>query len=385
MNKTGLLYCILIILTSCNNPNIIDKEEIETINLSELLNLKVSSKLLSDFASDFEYIRPEAKPGSYLSMIGISYIGPQFVILWEKRTSQLLAFHRDGKFMGGLGKKGPGPDEYLSLQEVFVLPNISEIHISDFKRNRILRYGYDLKLIGEVKINPVPATMHIYQNKYYLCAYSDKDLKENGGKDLIVRDPITLKELQVLWERNDKSLSQSADIDNIKKCWFFEKQDTLFYARQISSKINIYKLFNDKIVPVFTLNYDLPTNDASSIMPVFLNQIMFFQDYLLFGFQKDNQNYSGYYNLETKKLYNFEIINDLDKGLNFFPMGNCADGGYYSDDLKIQYFNEFWKSRQMNSSYTNLKCKYPARENWLKNTIPKSQEDNSWIMVIQQY
>jgi len=382
MKISTILYSSLIILTSCNNLSKIDEKEVETINLSELSNLKVTSKLLSDFASDFEYFRPEAKPGSYFNMMGISYIGPEFVILWEKRTSQLFAFQRDGKFIGKLGNRGPGPNDYLSFRDVFILSIIREIHVPDFKRNRILRYGFDLNFIGEVKMNPFPATMHLYQNKYYLCAYRDDDLKNNGGNDLIVRDPVTLKELKVLRKREDPASFQNADIDNVNNCWFLEKHDTLFYARLISGKINIYEISDDKLKPAYTVIFPTDDNVNPNIMTSFLNQIMFFQDYLLVGIQKNNRTYSGYYDLKTKELYNFQIINDLDKGLDFIPMGSCADYGYYSDDLKLHYFNEFWLSKQTNSAYNNLKSKFPDRENWLKNTIPKSLEDNPWIMII---
>jgi len=123
-------------------------------------------------------------------------------------------------------------------------------------------------------------------------------------------------------------------------------------------------------------------NDNPNIMPPFLNQIMFFQDYLLLGFQKNNQSCTGYYDLVTREIYNFQIINDLDKGLDFIPMGSCADHGYYSDDLKLQYFNEFWHSKQTDNAYNNLKSKFPDREYWLKNSIPRSLDDNPWIMII---
>jgi hypothetical protein len=129
MKISRILYIFLIILTSCNNLNKIQEQEVETINLSDLPDLKVTSKLLSDFANDFEYFRPEAKPGSYFTMMGISYIGPRFVILWDKRTSQLFAFQRDGKFIGKLGNQGPGPDDYLSFREIHVINSIKEIHI----------------------------------------------------------------------------------------------------------------------------------------------------------------------------------------------------------------------------------------------------------------
>ena len=381
MNKSRLLLLFLIIATSCDNPTNKNYDVIKIINISEIFTLKVTSKLLSDFASDFEYIRPEAKPGSYFNMMGISYIGPKFVILWEKTTSQLYAFNRDGKFINTLGQKGSGPDEYFSLPEVYVIPNIEEIHLVDSKRKRILRYGFDFKLIGEIKLNIVPAAMYVYQDKYYICAYYDNELKKNEGNDLIVRDPITFKELKVISKRKDEDFVQSSETNYFKTRWIFAKQDTLFYARMNSNGINIYKILNDKVELAFILINKSTTEDQNR-MPLFLNQIMFFNDYLMLGFQRDNQTYTGYFNLKTKKLYNFNIINDFDNGPNFYPMGDCADRGYYSDDLKLQYFLDFWKSKEASNSYNNLLIKFPLREKWLRETIQQSQEDNPWIMIV---
>jgi hypothetical protein len=385
MTKTILFCTILIILKSCNSSEIKVKKAIGQIDISEIFNLKIQNKYLSEFAGDFEYFRPEAKPGSYFSMMGISYIGSEFVILWEKRTSQLYAFRRDGKFIGELGKKGQGPNEYLTVRDVFVFPHIKELHLSDFKRKRILRYGFDLKYLGELKLNPFPLKMHIYKDKYYLCAYSDKDLKENGGNDLILRDPVSLNELKVLWERNNIASVQISETDFINNAWFIDKQDSLYFARKILNNINIYKIVNDKLELSLILHDNSATTENSFKLTQFLNHILFFNDYLLLGFQKDNQTYTGYYNLRSKKLSNFKIINDFDKGPDFFPMGQCADKGFYSDDIKLQYFSEFWKTVATTSPYNTLKSKFPEREKWLRETIPKSQDDNPWIMIIQPH
>jgi hypothetical protein len=385
MRKTTfILLLVSLILTNCNNSGTDGKVGVETINVTEIFNLSQKKINLSEIADDFEYFRPEAKPGSYFSLMGISYIGPRFVILFEKKTSQLYAFKRDGKFIGKLGEIGSGPAEYKSFTDVFVLPEIEEIHIFLARRKIILRYNFDLKFIGEIKLDIAPAVMHVYQDKYYLCGYNDKDLRENGGEDLILRDPISFKKLKVFWKRDIKDSAQTSDIDYFKKCWFVSKQDTLFYAKDILGKIHFYKIFDERLDLSFILDYDPDTPENENKIPTFLNHLMFFGDYLLLGFQRESKIYTGYYNLKTKKLSNYEIINDFDKGLNYFPMGSCATSGYYSDDLKLQDFIEFWKSMESISSFKSSSCKFPDREKWLRETIPSSKEDNPWIMIVYE-
>ena len=63
-------------------------------------------------------------------------------------------------------------------------------------------------------------------------------------------------------------------------------------------------------------------------------------------------------------------------------MGNTADGGYYSDDLKIHYFSEFWEEMKLDKAYKSLEAKYTDKEKWLRETIPEAQDDNPWIMLV---
>jgi len=345
MNPMRLSYTILLtllIFSSCNNLKESGKMDFETIQVSELIKAKPYKKPLSEFSTDFRYIRPESKPGSYFNLMGIHYIGSQIMILSEKTTQQLYAFKPDGKFIGKIGEIGSGPNEYKFFSQVCVFPSINEIHLYIKQQKRIMRYNFGLELLGEIKIKSSPTALSVYQEKYYLCGYNDQDIKETNGEDLIVCDPVSFKKIKVLWKRNDYEPSDQNVSLLDETCYFFNKHDTLFYSKAIKGHVNIYKIYDNKVDQIFQLEFKPSSSQGFDSNYLFLTESLFFGDYLLINIQKEYQNYTGYYNLKTSKFESFVIINDLDKGLNFYPMGCCEDGSFYSDYLKINYFTEFW-------------------------------------------
>lgn len=381
--RTILFFIIAIIIFASCNSSRTNNNEITVINLPEIENLEIETRFLSEFSSEFEYIRPEAKSGSFFRMMGISYIGPKFVILFEKTTSQLFAFQRNGKFLGKLGEKGKGPNEYATLPRVFVFSDIEEIHITDFKRNQILRFDFNLNFKGNIKLNIVPSALCTYMDKFYLCAYNNDELKENEGKILVARDPVSFEEQNILCKIDTSSFTESIKIHGFDTNWLLNNNDTLYFAMQTSSGINIYNVLDSKLEQKYALTFTNKSNEAKNGVPnILIANMMFFYDYLVISYQYYFQIYTGYYNTKTNMLSRFKIINDLDKGIDFYPMGNCDDKGYYSDDIELDYFNDFWKTNESNTTFKNLKSKFPDREKWLKEVISQSQEDNPWIMVI---
>jgi len=85
----SIVLLIAIILTGCSSDQPV---QTEIIDLKPVLGLEETEVNMSEFIKDFEYFRPEAKPGSYFSLMGILYVGPEIVVLYEKRTQQASIF-----------------------------------------------------------------------------------------------------------------------------------------------------------------------------------------------------------------------------------------------------------------------------------------------------
>lgn len=230
-------------------------EPVDTLDLKQILTLQEEEVMLSSIAKDFEYIRPEAKPGSFFTLMGIRYIGSEFILLWEKRTGELFAFKRSGEFISQVGKKGGGPEEYENLSGVYVFEEINEVHIYDRRRKRILRFDMDFRFIDAYTCDPVPNTMTVYQGKYYLCASENADIVKNNGKDLIIRDPRNYEEVKTLLKRSDIKESNVTVVDPFEKSRFMRFGDSLLFFSASPSGDYIYKIFNDKVTKEYELLY----------------------------------------------------------------------------------------------------------------------------------
>lgn len=372
----------VIVLFSCKKETKQEKP-FNRINISQLLDLKPEPKLLSEFVSDIEYIRPEAKKGSYFQMMGINYVGPEFVILYDKQEQKQLAFKRNGQFIGMLGSRGNGPNEYNGIPDVFVFNDLKEIHLFDKFGRKLLRYNFDLEFINSITLKEVPEAIAIYNNQSYICAYDDEDIRKLDGRDLIIRDPKTFKEINTLL-KGIKSKKEKTSQLNYSNSFFFTHKDTLYFTKPSNEEIDIYNICNDKITKTLEINLNQNQNQAVNITPVSIAQfdVMSFSNYLKIIVQKGFTIHTAYYNLATKEISNFNFVNDLDKGINFYPMGNCDGKGYYSDDLKIDQLLDYLKKDGKSKDKIQIKSKFPKKEKWLKETIPNALEDNPWIMVV---
>jgi hypothetical protein len=379
-----LLFIILFVylgVVSCKQSDALSDPTVDNLNIASILSLQPSKQLLSQFATDFTYLRPETNENSLFKLMGIQLIDSKYMILYEKSTGQYYLYKRSGELIGKIGEIGSGPGEYRSVTDVFLWDNLREIHLFIPRQNRILRFGLDLKYKGDIKLGISPAAIEIYKNKYYICAFAETMYTRKAKNDLCLKDPLSFAEIKVLL--NDKPKNPSTELKSPSDLrWFLSKNDTLYYARELDDKIEIFEIEDD--TPELKYILDLKDFYSNSRDPVnsFVASLMFFDKYLKITVQSNFKNYTGYYNTETKKIESFNIVNDLDLGIEFYPMGNTQDGGYHSDDLKIMYFTSQWDSDAEKSNMLDITCKYPEKARWLKDTLSRSLEDNPLIMVI---
>jgi len=356
-------------------------QNVDVINVVSILKLKSTEQPLSKFTTDFKYLWPETKENSFFYLLGIDHIDSCYMILHDKTTQLRYLYKTSGELIGQIGEKGSGPGEYIGVTDVFLWGNLQEIHLYNSNQKKILRFGLDLKYLGSIKLENSPAAMERFNDKYYICAFTETVWTRKDKHDLYLKDPINFNDVKILLDnkKSDKQ-TQIKGLSNLR--WLLSKSDTIFYARETDTRIEVFKIADEtpELKYVLDLNefYSNPRNPASS----FVRDLMFFDKYLMITVQSAGQIYTGYYDTEIKKLENFSIINDLDMGLEFYPMGNTGDGGYHSDDLKIQDFINQWDSKNEKDQEMDFTCKYPERARWLKDTISRSIEANSLIMVI---
>ena len=386
MRNTTLLI-IITLSFSCSNHQT-GNAPVEVLDLKEVMSLKETPVLMSTFVKDFEYIRPEAKPGSYFTLMGIGSIGTERVVLFEKKTGQASLFSRDGRFISPLGTVGKGPAEYHGFSSASIFPSLQEIHVFDRMGGKILRYTYNGEFKDVIKCDPVPKRLSIYQDNSYICAYSYEILQKHRGEDLIVRDPVTFEKTNILFERKNLEKMEPLADGPFDLCSFADYGDTLLFFRTTPDGDFCYRIFNDQVEPWLEFRYGTgPLHESfglSGADKVVVGQIEIFKNSMHLGLQGNFEFSIGYFDLQKRSWSQPVFINDLDKGINFYPMGVTADGAYHGDDLKLSYFTNFWDNKANDAEWQKMQARYPDRAEWLRKTVPDAElTDNPWIMIIK--
>jgi hypothetical protein len=107
----------------------------------------------------------------------LQYVDSIFYVMDGKQCA-ILMFDNEGKFLKKLIRKGPGPEEYLSIEDLFIAD--SQIYVLSSASQKILIYDLDFKYIRSIEIGAfasnitfVDSTIFVYCN---FCSFDYKNL-----------------------------------------------------------------------------------------------------------------------------------------------------------------------------------------------------------------
>jgi len=109
---------------------------------------KYSVLKLSDYVSEVDYIPLETNDNVLVSenRVQIFYENER-IIVYDYILNKCLLFDKNGGFITDLGKRGQGPNEYISISEVFT--DDEEIYVRE-SPNFLMRYDFNGKLTGKI-------------------------------------------------------------------------------------------------------------------------------------------------------------------------------------------------------------------------------------------
>jgi len=137
----------ILVLPACKNDPVSGK--LITVDLNKGLKNKKEFRL-SEVAKSVEYIPLETNKECLFSHAGY-VISKNYVMVYQYYDPcQLLLFDRSGKFLRKIGNQGKGPGEYISMNYVYAEPDERWILVYDYQADRIMKYGFDGKLITEM-------------------------------------------------------------------------------------------------------------------------------------------------------------------------------------------------------------------------------------------
>jgi hypothetical protein len=392
-------------------------------NICEIINIENNLKSferinLTEFTDSISYINLETTDQSLLSEISNIDIRNNLILILDNRGNCVL-FNEDGKFISKIGKKGNGPGEYLfpsiaklGENEIIYILSLNKIYVynlrGEFLQDLVIPYNILSSWLNN-SLLATSDTTFLLQVPNYSDSTQSKLIEFNTNGSII------------------KTYGKKQSLRSIGASTIHTRSNVYIYNDEISFKevLNdtIFRIRNSEISPEYILNfgiYSLPGEASKSdpkefsdllsrsiILYNFVESLNYIFLQLSFGknsskeFDKDKiinneiikvgYPVLGIYNKLDKTLrfskpsgYRDELnytglYNDLDGGLNVFPLQRIDDSSF------ISWVNPF-ELKLHTSSFEFLNRKVKNQENkyqLLKQSQNLSPNDNPILVKIK--
>jgi len=138
-----LLSGILFFACNTKNQETTEKTEYSIINLSD--NIKEVVQLpLTDAVQKVDIVPLETTDESLINDLTLIEVTDEFIFIYQRKSSEILRFARNGKFLNKIGRKGQGPGEYTYIgglqidqnkEEVYAITTANGVLVYDFEGN----------------------------------------------------------------------------------------------------------------------------------------------------------------------------------------------------------------------------------------------------------
>ncbi len=332
--KCASLVILIVLMTSCSSPNR-NPEELTVLDLSQDLSIK-SEMTLSQIADDINYTKLESKPGCFIERIHQYSISKNYILIYERKQSQVLLFNRKGEFLRNISRSGKGPGEFFYPYDVRISRNgmFILIHFT----NKVLRYGFDGKFIGETTLPGYAACVDTYDDGLVAFFTSSKSVSMDSYS-IIFFDwdgKVTGKLGKRNWDRLESGYTT-------RRSMFYYLDDELrinegYYDTVYAVKPD--RSFEPRIGIIRSYDFDLfrRPRDEMDINEFQLDVWMEMPDYLFVNGAYKKMMHPMCLVKESGKIYHipfnkelktYGIPNDLDGGPPFWP-SRYQDGSAYS-------------------------------------------------------
>lgn len=333
-NIGELLFLVtLLCLFSCQDGK---QEDIEKVNIDffsdsqdfNQLNILDGNALIAlSEGIDEEYL---------LKQIDKVVVKNCTIYIADTYMKNLFLYNMEGHLLGGVGKKGEGPDEYLSLSD-FCVDDDGKIYWYDGIKDKVQVYGKDLSLLEQYKI-PFKAECIQYVDSIFLFSLAPYNIDRMTQKKCLVYTNAQFNPVKTILEYSD---DVDANIEFYSP--FISLQNGILYNRVINN--NVYVLNNEGIKKCYY--FDFGTYNVRNESLRDLNKLMeskeeycylalppiLFQDFFIGCLNRSGDIYTFVYDIKTSKSYV--------KKMSDFTLGNVNLPISLSDDNRlISYINK---------------------------------------------
>jgi hypothetical protein len=398
MGKTPLNWIIIVFLfcqlLSCRN-NDGNKEVFkpQEINIGKWLEIPQEIKI-SDIASNIDYIQLETSDSCLIGRISKIILAKNLLLILDSRTSTILQFTLEGRFVRKINKKGRGPGEYNVISDFTYLPVDSSICITDEMESNFIKYSLDGAFILKKKfpMNPDKITAfndsllsfkvdfpNFYYNNNFCVTITDKDLNVISKLLDHSYQKVTLHEADYLPTHSRTMLEKVSGTLTTWECGY----DTIWIIPNTNTILAKYFLNYSNRLPTDQKHINKHSSEFNEIDEVIETQKYFFLngsykgEYFQFIYFKEKKKGSRI-NSIYKGNDNYFLLNDFDGGAPFFPQGIVDENRIFAT---ISLFT--LKSQLNEYPYNKINSiSRSKRKELLKLVATSKYMDNPCLMIV---
>jgi hypothetical protein len=338
--------CLCFILACSNPPK--EKVELDIKTIHQETPAEESILNLSEKYNLLEIIKLESSDTSLVDYVNKVLLDRNRDVIFIKGGITVFKFEMSGNFLSKLSKGKGGPDEFVNLTDVVLLPEQERIWIYDSNKSRIFQFTYDLNLeisytIGYQLLGIERFKEGIIGTPGYVEILDNFSLFYLSGENFATGYKLTSKKLEFNPEK-------SRYLHVLRHDFFSQSPEGFNFVNSFNDTIyNINENFY--VIPKFYIDFgdkkileeDLVGQGYSSIVEVFqhinsteksfnIGNIVELKDNLLFRFFNQGRSFVSIYDKSKKELksgrkisfeyQNQQVTFNLDEEITFGSVGN---------------------------------------------------------------
>ena len=248
---------IISVLLSCNrdnnarNKHVKGSEEIEHIIIDLDKNIQVS---FDSLISKVEFIKLETNDQNIIGRISqVFFVDSSIIVVDSENTKSITVFDSKGKFKHKIGNIGNGPEEFVEISNVTIVPEKNLVCVLDRPQRKILYFDLEGRF-RYYERQPFMLKCFEYIDAEYkafnVIAMYDHAYGKNRGNALLVTDSIN----QIIYSAVEDTYKP--DFNYIIKEPLRKYSGQVFFSSNLTD--SIYVIENDKIIPKYYI--DIRTN-----------------------------------------------------------------------------------------------------------------------------
>jgi hypothetical protein len=349
--KNLLFVLILFLACSCNSNtresnSVSGNDKFFEIKYENILaNTKIVP--LSQVASNIEYIKLETNDECMIRKINSCFFTDSLIFIANR--DHILKFSRDGKFLQKIGKPGRGPGEIDLIRTMTLLPDKRMIAVQKNAIKEMLFFSFDGTVVKAVNI-PEALYIKVINDGRFIVYDPGTDGASKNTFSLINETGDTISGIgnYCSWINTSGMAFMEGSYPEpflYKNKWYFKDRynDT------------VYTVVSDRIIPSYSVNmgkYKLPDElrlerIGTDQIQLYINKAPNYSYAILFEAADKLFIVSESYHVLKRKYLLFDkkegigslldngndvskgFVNDMDGGMDFWPLGIVNDNQVY--------------------------------------------------------